>query len=209
MPDWHQAAAEGYIKNGFDMYQTPSNKDTEDTMQAVYLPYVPQAGGLLPMYVGSRRYNQAGAGLGDILRSAFGWFGRNVAPVLFRGGKEFLTQAVRAHESGASIKEAAKAALEPALKAGVDETINQIKKRQSGSGARKRARKKASTSSGPRPTKRRRKMAKRHRKAPQSGAGRRRRRGPRRKTAGRRRVYKAKRMPAFLKRPRLLTFRNF
>ena len=75
--------------------------------------YEAQAGGSLPVFRGAKRYNtQAGAGIGDIFRHIF----RTVVPVALSGISSFLGETLRAKNTGASWKDAAKSAVTPTTK---------------------------------------------------------------------------------------------
>ena len=75
--------------------------------------YEAQAGGSLPIFRGSKRYNpQSGAGIGDVLRSVF----RTVLPVALQGIGTFIGETLRAKGSGANWKESARTALGPSAK---------------------------------------------------------------------------------------------
>ena len=87
--------------------------------------YTSQHGGSIPVFRGSRYY-QEGAGIGDILRGIF----RFIAPVAVRGLSSFAGNTLRAHEAGASLADAAKAAIAPAL----GDAMNGAFPRQAGSG---------------------------------------------------------------------------
>lgn len=94
-----------------------------------YLQYYrAQVGGSidLPVFVGG----QHGAGIGDFFRSVL----RFIAPIALRGLSTFASSTMRAHEGGASLKEAARGAIAPSLGAmasAVSGSLNQ----QSGSGS--------------------------------------------------------------------------
>lgn len=96
-----------------------------------------RGGSLLPVFRGAPYYQQGG-GFGDILKGIF----RFLLPVAVRGATTFLDSAARAQESGASIKEAAKAALRPTLSAAASEAYEQFAQRrqqqQQGSGKPKK-----------------------------------------------------------------------
>ena len=75
--------------------------------------YEAQAGGSLPIFRGSKRYNpQSGAGIGDVFRSVF----RTVLPVALQGIGTFIGETLRAKGSGANWKESARSALGPSAK---------------------------------------------------------------------------------------------
>ena len=83
--------------------------------------YAAQHGGSLPVFRGSRHY-QDGAGIGDILRGIFRFFApvavrglKTIAPVAVRGLTSFAGNTMRAHEAGASLADAAKASIGPAF----------------------------------------------------------------------------------------------
>ena len=82
----------------------------ESQSDSYFRYYAAQQGGSLPVFRGSRHY-QEGAGIGDILRGIFRFF----APVAVRGLASFAGNTMRAHEAGASLADAAKAAIVPAL----------------------------------------------------------------------------------------------
>ena len=75
--------------------------------------YEAQVGGSLPVFRGAKRYNtQSDAGIGDIFRHIF----RTVVPVAVSGISSFLGESLRAKNSGASWKDAAKSAVSPTAK---------------------------------------------------------------------------------------------
>lgn len=100
-------------------------------------------GGDYPVFRGARRFPQYGAGIGDFFRGLF----RTMFPVALRGAATFVNEAVREQGEGASLGQAAKAALKPALGAVLNEVIARQKKSdaekllQAGSGKRKRKKK--------------------------------------------------------------------
>lgn len=70
--------------------------------------YQAQSGGEIPVFRGGR---QSGEGLGDILRGIF----RFIAPLALRGISAFAGHTLDAHQKGATLKDAAKSALNPTL----------------------------------------------------------------------------------------------
>lgn len=93
-------------------------------------------GSSFPVFRGSRHMAyQEGAGIGDILRGIF----RFLAPVALRGLSSFAGNTLRAHQKGATLGEAAKSSILPALgdaAQGVMERFSQPG--QEGGGKRKR-----------------------------------------------------------------------
>ena len=71
--------------------------------------YQSQGGGSLdmPVFVGG----QHGEGIGDFFRSVL----RFIAPIALRGLSAFASNTMRAHEGGASLKDAARSAIGPSL----------------------------------------------------------------------------------------------
>lgn len=67
----------------------------------------------IPVFRASRRHVQGGAGLGDVLRSAFRWF----LPVALRGASTFANAFLKSHDQGATMRDAAKSAIAPTLNA--------------------------------------------------------------------------------------------
>jgi hypothetical protein len=106
-----------------------------------------QLGGALPVFIGRRRYPQYGEGFLDVLRRV----AKFVMPIALSGASKFLGETQRATEEGASIGDAAKAALRPAAQAAVGKTVGQVYKAlkrkstepQKGGGRRRRKGKKA------------------------------------------------------------------
>ena len=95
-----------------------------------YRYYRSQSGGEIPVFRGGR---QTGEGLGDILRGIF----RFIAPIALRGISTFAGHTFDAHQKGASLKDAAKSALNPTLNSVTSGIVEQFRGRQqTGSGAR-------------------------------------------------------------------------
>lgn len=101
----------------------------------------------IPVFTASRRRGQGGAGLGDMLRSAFRWF----LPVAMRGASTFANQFLKSHDQGATFRDAAKSAIGPALGVAGDAIRSRIQARakqqdaandnkQAGSGLKRRRR---------------------------------------------------------------------
>ena len=89
--------------------------------------YTKQYEGDVPVFRGG----QYGAGLGDILRSVMRW----AAPIALKGLASFASSAVDAHGKGASVKDAAKGAIRPALGAMAHTFASRVQPaQQSGSG---------------------------------------------------------------------------
>ena len=89
--------------------------------------YTKQYGGEFPVFRGG----QNGAGLGDTLLSVMRW----AAPLALKGLASFASNAVDAHGKGASVKDAAKAAIRPALGAMAQTFASHMQPaQQSGSG---------------------------------------------------------------------------
>ena len=97
-----------------------------------------------PVFTGAR-FNQQGSGFGDILKGIF----RFIFPIAARGVSTFVGEAVRAHETGADWKTAAKSALLPTAQNVTSKALDQIREAlapplavgsgaQSGSGKRRR-----------------------------------------------------------------------
>jgi len=97
-----------------------------------------------PVFAGAR-FNQQGSGFGDILRGIF----RFIFPIAARGVSTFVGEAVKAHDSGADWKTAAKSAILPTAQNVTGRTLDQIRDAQapaptaepaaqSGSGKRRR-----------------------------------------------------------------------
>ena len=97
---------------------------------AYYRYYESQLGGQLPVYRGGL---QSGEGIGDILRGIF----RFIAPIALRGISTFAGQTIDAHQRGASLKDAAKAALNPTLNSVVSGIGDQVRNMQSGTGLKR------------------------------------------------------------------------
>lgn len=119
-----------------------------------------------------RRQVQGGAGLGDILRSAFRWF----LPVAMRGASTFANTFLKSHDQGATFREAAKAAIGPTLGVAGEAIRSRLaarekeqqQKGQTGTGRKRRGRVYKGAS------KKRRKTATTAKKRKQVGKGRRR-----------------------------------
>jgi hypothetical protein len=80
-----------------------------DPQTNLYLRYYSaQAGGQLPTFNGARR-GQYGAGLGDILKSIW----RTIFPIAARGASTFLSETLRAKDSGSDWGAAARSAIAP------------------------------------------------------------------------------------------------
>jgi len=80
-----------------------------DPQTNLYLRYYSaQAGGQLPTFNGARR-GQYGAGLGDILKGIW----RTIFPIAARGASTFLSETLRAKDSGSDWAAAAKSAIAP------------------------------------------------------------------------------------------------
>jgi hypothetical protein len=90
---------------------------------AYYRFYKAQHGGEIPVFRGGR---QAGEGLGDFLRGIF----RFLAPVALRGLSTFAGRTFEAHQKGATLKDAAKAAISPTLSSVAGEFGDQMRNRQ-------------------------------------------------------------------------------
>lgn len=87
-------------------------------------------GGDIPVFRGGR---QSGEGLGDILRGIF----RFIAPLALRGISAFAGHTLDAHQKGATLKDAAKSAINPTLSSvasGFAEQFERKKNEQAGSG---------------------------------------------------------------------------
>jgi len=94
-----------------------------------YLSYYRhQVGGSvdIPVFIGG----QHGEGLGDFFRSVL----RFIAPIALRGLSTFASTTQRAHESGASLKDAARSAIGPSLGAMAGAVGESMKNRQAGMG---------------------------------------------------------------------------
>lgn len=91
--------------------------------------YQQQVGGSadIPVFIGG----QHGAGLGDFFRSVL----RFIAPIALRGISTFASNTMRAHESGASLKDAARGAIKPSIGAIASAVHESLNKPQAGSGA--------------------------------------------------------------------------
>jgi hypothetical protein len=102
-----------------------------DKTAVYYRYYRSQSGGEIPVFRGGR---QSGEGLGDILRGIF----RFIAPIALRGFSTFAGHTLDAHQKGASLKDAAKSALNPTLNSVTTGIAEQFRGRQqqTGSGVR-------------------------------------------------------------------------
>jgi hypothetical protein len=110
-------------------YCATFNRETIMAHSNPYLKYYhAQVGGTveLPMFVGG----QHGAGIGDFFRSVL----RFIAPIALRGLSTFATSTMRAHEGGASLKDAARGAVAPSLGA-MASAVSGSLNNQSGSGS--------------------------------------------------------------------------
>jgi hypothetical protein len=79
-----------------------------------------------PVFVGG----QHGEGLGDFFRSVL----RFIAPIALRGLSAFTSTTLRAHEGGATLKDAARSAIGPSLGAMATAVSSSLGKKQEGSG---------------------------------------------------------------------------
>lgn len=79
--------------------------------------------GEIPVFIGG----QHGEGLGDFFRTIL----RFIAPIALRGISTFTQSTLRAHEGGASLKDAARSAIGPSLSA----MASSFNPQQTGSGA--------------------------------------------------------------------------
>ncbi len=92
--------------------------------------YRAKSGGEIPVFRGGR---QSGEGLGDILRSVL----RVVFPIVLRGIGTFAGHTLDAHQKGATLKDAAKSAINPTLSSVTSGFTEQFRgNAQSGSGMR-------------------------------------------------------------------------
>jgi hypothetical protein len=94
-----------------------------------YLKYYQgQVGGSvdIPVFVGG----QHGEGLGDFFRSVL----RFIAPIALRGLSTFASTTQRAHEGGASLKDAARSAIGPSLGAMAGAVGESMRNQQAGTG---------------------------------------------------------------------------
>jgi hypothetical protein len=94
-----------------------------------YLKYYQgQVGGNadIPVFVGG----QHGEGIGDFFRSVL----RFIAPIALRGLSTFASSTMRAHEGGASLKDAARGAIAPSLGAMASAVQGSFERKQTGSG---------------------------------------------------------------------------
>jgi hypothetical protein len=82
----------------------------------------------IPVFIGG----QHGEGIGDFFRSVL----RRILPIALRGLSTFATSTMRAHEGGASLKDAARSAITPSLGAMASAVQGSFadRKEQSGSG---------------------------------------------------------------------------
>lgn len=97
--------------------------------------YCQQAGGSFPVFAGAPY--QTGAGFGNILRS----IGRFLLPIIAPTASSFIRSAAEGLEGGQDIKSALKGSIAPTVKTALGSTIEQVQKRQSGSGKRRHKRK--------------------------------------------------------------------
>lgn len=108
-----------------------------DPQTNIYLQYYnAQSGGQLPAFHGARR-GQYGAGLGDILRGIW----RTIFPIAAHGASAFLSETLRAKESGGSWGDAAKSAIAPAAHTLMGKAVEKLSESgQSGKGKHRRKR---------------------------------------------------------------------
>ena len=83
------------------------------------------------------RYTQYGSGFGDVLRGIF----RFILPVAAQAAHTFLGETMKARETGADWKTAAKAALVPTTTGALTQAVDTLKQTQSGSGKRRKSKK--------------------------------------------------------------------
>lgn len=99
--------------------------------------YLNQSGrgvGQYPVFRGAQV--QYGNGIGDIFRS----IGRFLLPIFSSSAKTFVQSAAQGLSEGQSIKEAAKQALKPTLSSAMSGTAEQVMKKVSGEGKRRKRR---------------------------------------------------------------------
>jgi hypothetical protein len=101
-----------------------------DRSAAYFRYYQAQCGGEIPVFRGGR---QSGEGLGDILSTLF----RRFLPIVLRGVGTFAGHTLDAHQKGATLKDAAKSAINPTLSSVTSGIAEQFRgNAQSGSGMR-------------------------------------------------------------------------
>jgi hypothetical protein len=118
------------------------HENYDERVGAAYRKYYEARSGLVGdsgfvLYRGGSR-EQQGDGIGDILRGAL----RFLLPALFKGASTFVGETLNANEKGASLGDAAKSALMPALNA----AVSRVQKGRGTTHRRKKVR--ASRSSG-------------------------------------------------------------
>lgn len=104
--------------------------------------YQDQQGGQITYFRGAKRY-QVGAGIGDVLKGIF----RTVLPIAAHGASTFLNEMFQAKGNQApNWGAAAKAAIVPTARQVIDDSIEKITRRgkQSGSGRKKKYRRRGS-----------------------------------------------------------------